>query len=140
MLATCGTSRRYHPRMIVYCCADLIFATKVRSTADSLGIVTRPVRDAPMLQKRLDRVDDGKPNEAVTALLIDLDTGDAGLALIEQAKRHDATLPVIAFGAHVAVEILEAARQRGADEVMPRGSFTRNLPQLLESLASRKAG
>lgn len=117
--------------MIVYCCADLIFSTRVRSTADSLGVTTRPVRDAEMLQKRLDRVDDGKPNEPVDALLVDLDTGERGLALIGHARRHDADLPIIAFGSHVAVEVLEAARAAGADPVMARGAFTANLPELL---------
>lgn len=123
--------------MIVYCCADLIFATKIRSTADALGIVTRPVRNEAMLQARLDRVDDGKPNEPVTALLLDLDTGEDGLKLLDQARRHAPNLTVIAFGAHVATELLDAAQQRGADQVMPRGAFTARLPQLLQSLNPR---
>ncbi len=117
--------------MIVYCCADLIFATKIRSTAEALEAVSRPVRDAEMLRKRLDRVDDGKPNDPVTAVMVDLDTGEAGLDLIGQTKTHDATLPVVAFGSHVATELLHSARERGADFVMPRSQFTANLPELV---------
>lgn len=123
--------------MIVYCCADLIFATKIRSTADSLGLVTRPARDADMLRKRLDRVDDGKPNDPVSAVLVDLDTGEAGLSLIDLSKSHSPEVPVIAFGAHVATEMLKGARDRGADEVMPRGAFTARLPQILQALSSK---
>lgn len=122
--------------MIVYCCADLIFSTKVRSTADALGAVTRPVRDAEMLQKRLECVDDGKPNEPISALMVDLDAGETGLAMIEQAKAHDATIPVIAFGSHVATKMLHDARQRGADFVMPRGQFTATLPDLVQRFAT----
>lgn len=121
--------------MIVYCCADLIFATKVRSTAEALNLVTRPVRNAEMLQKRLDRIDDGKPNDPVTGLIIDLETGDLGLELIEQAKQHETSPTVVAFAPHVMVDTLEAASQRGADQVMPRGGFTARLPAILQQLA-----
>lgn len=122
----------YDGWMIVYCCADLIFSTKVRSTAEALGVVSRPVRDADMLRKRLEQVDDGKPNAAVSVLMVDLDAGESGLAMIEQAKAHNAALPVIAFGSHVATEMLHNARQRGADFVMPRGQFTATLPDLVQ--------
>ena len=124
--------------MVVYCCQDLIFATKIRSTAESLGVTTRPVRDATMLENRFDRIDDGKPHDPVTALMVDLDTGQEGLALLEQAKRHDPNLPVVAFGAHVATELLQAARDRGADFVLPRSAFTARLPELLRRFGGRE--
>ncbi len=123
--------------MVIYSCADLIFATKIRGTADALGLVTRPVRDAAMLDSRLRRVDDGKPNEPVTALFLDLDTGEAGLELIDRIKAFDAGIPVIAFGSHVATEALQAAKHRGADRVMTRGGFTSHLPELLNTYAGR---
>lgn len=118
--------------MIIYCCADLIFSTKVRSTADSLNIKTRPARDAETLRKRLDRVDDGKGNDAVVAVLIDLDLGEAALELITQTKQHAANPPVVAFGSHVATDILRGAHDRGAEFVMSRGQFTAHLPTILQ--------
>ncbi|MEX1015362.1 MAG: hypothetical protein WDZ31_01350 [Phycisphaeraceae bacterium] len=124
--------------MIVYCCADLIFATRIRATAEALGLVTRPVRDAEMLRKRLEQVDDGtpgRPNDPVTALMLDLDAGEPALPLIKQTKQHDPTIPVIAFGPHVAVDLLDAAKQQGADVVLPRGAFTARLPDLLRQYA-----
>ena len=123
--------------MVVYCCADLIFATKIRSTAEALGVPARPVRNEEMLRLRLEQGDDGKVNEPVTGLLIDLETGETGLALIDLAKAHQASIPVIAFGAHVATELLHAARERGADFVMPRGQFTANLPTILERFGGK---
>ncbi|MGB0766787.1 MAG: hypothetical protein ACPGYV_03655 [Phycisphaeraceae bacterium] len=119
--------------MIVYCCADLIFATKVRSTCDALGVVSRPARDAEMLQKRLDRIDDGKPNEPVSLVLVDLDIGEPALELIQTARTHDGSLPVIAWGPHVAVDLLSQAGGAGASEVMTRGSFTSKLPEIVSS-------
>lgn len=116
--------------MIVYCCSDLIFATKVRATAEALGVPTRPTRDAQALRNRLDRVDDGRLNDPVTAVLVDLEVPDA-TALIAQAKRHDGRIPVVAFGSHVATQVLQQAREAGADLVLPRSAFVMQLPDLL---------
>ncbi len=120
--------------MIVYCCQDLIFATKIRATTEAEGVPSRPARDAQALANRLNRVDDGKVNEPVTGVVIDLEMGETGLALLEQVKRHDANIPVVAFGSHVAVDVLQAAHDRGADFVMPRSQFTANLPTIVQRL------
>lgn len=119
--------------MIVYCCADLIFATKVRSTCDALGATSRPARNAEMLQKRLDRVDDGKANDPVALVLVDLDIGEPALELIATARAHDAELPIIAWGPHVAVDLLARANDAGATQSMARGAFTAQLPQIIEA-------
>jgi DNA-binding NarL/FixJ family response regulator len=115
----------------VYCTTDLIFATRIRSTAESLGVPARPARDTAALDNRLRRVDDGKANDPVTGVMVDLEMGEAGLGLIEQVKAFDGGIPVVAFGSHVATELLQAARRRGADFVMPRSQFTMLLPDLL---------
>lgn len=125
--------------MLIYCCADLLFSTRIRATAEDLKVGSRPARDADALAKRLNRVDDGKLNDPVTGVMIDLDLGEAGLALLKQVKAFDAAIPVVAFGAHVAVEILQAARENGADFVMPRGSFVAHLPDLVKRLSGEPA-
>lgn len=118
--------------MIVYGCPDLMFASKIKATADAEGLPSRPVRNADMLQRRLDQVDDGKLNEPVSLVIIDLGLEDAGLAMIRQAKAHDPALPVVAYGSHVLVEQLEAAKTAGADQVMTNGGFTAQLPEVLQ--------
>jgi hypothetical protein len=132
--------------MIVYACSDLIFATKVRATAEALAIATRPTRDAEALRRRLNRVDDGKGNDPVTGVIIDLDLGDAALALIRQVAADPgpagtsgppAPRPqVVAFGSHAATALLDSARAAGADFVLPRSQFTANLPTILQRLAA----
>lgn len=121
--------------MLIYCCTDLIFATKIGSTAQALNLPARPARDAAALQRRLEQVDDGKLNEPVTGVFIDMELGDAGLAMLRQVKAHRPTVPVVCFGSHVAVEQLQAARDAGADAVMARSQFTAQLPVLIKALA-----
>lgn len=123
--------------MIVYCCPDLIFGTKIRSTAESMGVPARPARDAQAMANRLNRVDDGKANEPVTGVLVDLELGDAGLALLDQVKAFDAAIPVVTFGSHVATEILATAKERGADFVLSRGTFSAQLPTILERFGGK---
>ncbi len=129
--------------MIVYCCADLIFATKVRSTADALGLPSRPARDAGMLLARLDRVDDGKVNDAVRLVVVDLER-EGGIDLIRLAATHDSTAgdarpEVVAFGPHVMTEALRAAQEAGAGTVMTRGAFTAQLPAILQQAGPSNA-
>jgi len=119
--------------MIVYRCADLMFATKIQSTADALQVPARPVRSMDMLHKRLQQIDDGKPCEPVTCLMLDLETGEDGLAMLDAVKQHDAGIRIIAFGSHVQFEVLAAAKDRGADDVMPRSQFTTTLPELIQT-------
>jgi CheY-like chemotaxis protein len=54
-------------------------------------------------------------------------------ALIARLKSdpETATIPVIAFGSHVNAEALRAAREAGADRVLARSAFVRDLPALL---------
>jgi hypothetical protein len=120
--------------VLVYCCADLIFATRVRAEADAAGVVSRPARNADMLRARLDRVDDGKPNDPVTGVIVDLDLGETGVALIEQAAAHQTPPRIVAFGPHVAVDLLRQADNAGADLVLPRGRFVQELAVLVREL------
>ena len=114
-----------------------MFATKIRATAEALGVPSRPARDAEALQKRLDRVDDGKLNEPVTAVIVDLGLGDTGLTLIEKTKAHDPAIPVVAYGSHMATDTLRQARAKGADFVMANSQFAGTLPAILERFGGK---
>jgi hypothetical protein len=121
--------------MVLYCAADLLWATRIKATADSLGIPCRPARSVEMLKARLADSD-------TRALILDLDAAESSLALLA-ALRGSAESPgldpgrkvrVLAFGPHVAVELFERARAAGADEVLARGAFDRRLPEILSAL------
>jgi hypothetical protein len=121
--------------MVLYCAADLLWATRIKATADSLGIPCRPARSVEMLKARLADSD-------VKALILDLDAAESSLSLVA-ALRGGGDSPgldpgrkvrVLAFGPHVAVELFEKARAAGADEVLARGAFDRRLREILAGL------
>lgn len=122
--------------MLLYLAADLIWATKIKSTADSLGLPCRPVRSLEMLEARLA----DQAADPVTALLLDLEKPVESLAMIARlrapaAADQDRRIHLLAFGPHVAKDLFQQARDAGADEVVPRGAFDHSLPKFLLRLA-----
>jgi len=125
--------------LILYAAADLIWATKIKATAEALGLSARPVRTLEMLHARLEDCPQAK------ALMVDLDKGEEGLALIVALRQFEASpsrqqfnrLRIVAWGPHVAKDLLQAARDAGADEVMTRGSLEHNMEEVLMRLAGR---
>jgi hypothetical protein len=124
--------------MILYLAADLIWATKIKGTAEAVGIAARPVRSLEMLEARL-------ADSPVAAMVVDLDKGEEALAFIQRLRGSGATqaqrqIKVLAWGPHVATDLLKAAKEAGADLVMTRGAFDHNMPQVLAQLAGARAG
>lgn len=118
--------------MILYCATDLLWATRIRATADALGIPSRPARTLDMLNARL-------ADSGVRALIVDLDNPEAAMPLITRlrgpgADARDRRIRIVAFGPHVATAELDAARAAGADTVLARGAFDRRLPEILTDL------
>jgi hypothetical protein len=122
--------------MILYLAADLIWATKIKGTAEALGIAARPVRSLEMLEARL-------ADSPVAAVVLDLDKPEEALAFIgrlrgEKASAGERQIKVLAWGPHVATDLLAAAKAAGADMVMTRGAFDHKLSEILVSLAGHE--
>ena len=133
--------------MLVYSASDLAWGVRVKSTAEALGLPARPVRTLQMLEDRL-------ADSPVRALVVDLDheDQDLSLGLIRRVARentrpaaakadnpHAPTRPrirILAFSPHVHRELMQHARDAGADEVLPRGAFAANLPEILLKLSA----
>lgn len=128
----------YNRGMIIYCCVDLIFSTKIRSTAEHLGVPARPAHNTQMLCDRLEQVDDDRLNDPVTAVLIDLELGNLALDMIKQVKGHDPSIPVATFGSHVETSVLQTAHKHGADTVMARSQFVDQLPKMIRQYSQSK--
>jgi hypothetical protein len=105
---------------------DLMFAAQVSDALKALGLSSRDLRGGQFPAEKL---------EAVALLIVQLSgPRDAWLPLIAGAKA--AGVPVLAFGAHVDAETLRAARQAGADRVVPNSQLAAELPALVSSLVN----
>lgn len=131
--------------MIAYTAADLIWASRIKATAEAMGLSARPVRSGEMLRQRFADSD-------VRALVVDLAAAGLALELIRQVREREAgerpvsapgskiaRVRVLAFGPHVEKALFQAARDAGADEVLPNGAFDRSMPDILLALETRAA-
>jgi hypothetical protein len=119
--------------VILYSAADLVWATRIKSLADDLGVPCRPARNETMLRDRL-------ADSEVRAVLLDLDAPDRARELLGVLRGPDATddekrVRIVAWGPHVATDLLSEVREAGADEVLTRGAFANALPTILTRFA-----
>jgi len=105
--------------------SDLIFATKIRSTAEVLGVSVELVRNIAGLVAAAGR-------GPIRRVIIDLNAeGLDAAAAIATAKGLPGRPHVIAYLSHVQTELARIAGSAGADEVMPRSAFSGRLPEIL---------
>lgn len=119
--------------MILYLAADLLWATRIKAAAEDLGLAARPVRSLAMLDERLK---DTEP----TALILDLEAPEVAMEMLARLRGPEAAateraIRIVAFAPHVKTDLMRAARDAGADQVLPRGAFDHGLPDLLRRLA-----
>lgn len=121
--------------MLLYACSDLLWASKIKSTAESLGLPCRPARNGEMLSARL-------AESPVKAMLIDL-TSEHAWTLLDSLRGPKAIeggsrVTVLCFGPHVEADAFRRASEMGAI-VLTRGGLAANLPRVLTALASGEA-
>lgn len=103
--------------------SDLIFSSKIRSTAQTLEVELVVARTQEKLQAEI---------AAVGLLIVDLNLeGDDPIEMIRTAAKQENPPHIIAFCSHVQTELADAARQAGADAVWPRSKFVLELPAIL---------
>jgi len=76
---------------------------------------------------------------AFRALLVDLDKAEEAFALVRRLRDGRATpeqrkIHVLAWGPHVEKELLQAARDEGASQVLTRGAFDHGMEARLRRL------
>lgn len=109
---------------------DLIFATKIRSTAQAVGAVVELVRDRPGLESAV-------ASGPVDQVLLDLNaTGLDPASAVAAARAIPGRPRIIAYLSHVQADLAAAARAAGADEILARSAFSERLPSLLRGTRS----
>jgi hypothetical protein len=117
---------------------DLIFVTKIKATAASLGYAMLVAGTQPEAESMITTY---RP----PVVMVDLTAGEMAASTALKAYRELASVDtwLIAFGPHIDTDALAAAKTAGFHVVLPRSQFTTKLPELLRqyfSHASEKNG
>jgi CheY-like chemotaxis protein len=106
---------------------DLFFLTRIRRTAEQIGLSVVRVHD---LTELLTCARSQRPSVIILDLMdrrLDALAALGALKADEQLK----TIPTIGFFAHVRTDVKEKAERAGCDRVVPRSVFTAHLAELL---------
>ena len=114
--------------MILAVLDDLLFTSKIRTTANQLGV---PITFARSSEGALSDMRKNPPS----LVIFDLNnprTDPLGTVEAMKADLALAAIPTVGFASHVQTDVIEAARQAGVGDVMARSAFTQRLPEILE--------
>ena len=108
---------------IVVMVPDLLMRQQLVGGLEAGGFSVRGAATRARLERALEEI---RP----AAVLVELDgVGIDGAALVTELKADDRTagIPVVGFCAHTRAELIQAARDAGADRVVSRGELTNRL-------------
>jgi DNA-binding NarL/FixJ family response regulator len=112
---------------VVAVVSDLMFASRIRAAAASAGVSLRLARGSEELGTRA-------PSPTLVLVDAELRTGSAA-DTIRRLKALPEPPHIVAFASHTNATAIQAAREAGADRVLARSAFVRDLPSILEALA-----
>src|SRR5438552_1108835 len=120
-------------RTVIAVVDDLFFVSRIRGTAEQLGVTTS-------FPRRIDALLEATLRDQPQLIICDLHA--TRIDPIELAKRLKAderlrAIPLLGFFSHVQTELQQQAEQAGFDQVMPRSAFTRDLPGILRGSGLR---
>ena len=114
-------------RRVIAAVSDMLFASKIRGTAEQLNVTVDFARTEEGLF-------DYAKAETPSLFILDLhDTRLDPFALAARLKADERlrAVPVVAFFSHVETELQRRAQEAGVDHVLPRSVFTRRLAEIL---------
>ncbi|HEX7295092.1 MAG TPA: response regulator [Pyrinomonadaceae bacterium] len=112
-------------RTVIALVDDMFFASKIRATAEALGVSVSFPRSKEALMEKLTQSPAG---------LIIVDLHNQRLDVMELAKaikEQNHEVPLLGFFSHVEVELQRKALSSGFDQVIPRSVFARDLAEIL---------
>ena len=105
----------------------MFFASKIRATAESVGVEVTFLRS---IEKLVEKAREVKP----ALIVVDLhNTKLDSMALAADLKADDElkAIPLLGFFSHVHAELQRNAVAAGFDKIVPRSVFARDLGQIL---------
>ncbi|GAC1536173.1 MAG: hypothetical protein NVS2B7_05690 [Herpetosiphon sp.] len=118
-------------RRVLLAVPDLMFNARIGDVVRRLGGTATDVSAATV----------GSFLHDAELLVVDSDPKNNGMAVVQalRMERVGATIPVLAFGAHVDVAAQRMAVAAGCDRVVTRGKLAAELPQLLQETLQLRA-
>jgi CheY-like chemotaxis protein len=108
---------------------DMFFASKIRATAEAVGVEVSFPRS---LEKLVERAREATPR----LVMVDLHNTKIDPAAIGRELKSDENLkavPLLGFFSHVHTDLQRNAVASGYDHVIPRSVFARDLGQILST-------
>jgi DNA-binding NarL/FixJ family response regulator len=115
--------------MVLVAVDDLLFSSKIRATARQAGVELTFARSP-------DEVLDQARSLRPALVIFDLNSAKTDpVATLARMKADPdlAGIRTIGFASHVHTGLIAAAREAGADQVVPRSAFAANLVDILRS-------
>jgi CheY-like chemotaxis protein len=117
--------------MILAVLDDLMFTSRIKTTASQLGVGVTFARsaDAALTEMR---------KAAPTLVILDLNNARIDPLGIVSSMKQDpalAAIPTVGYASHVQTDVINAARQAGVGDVMARSAFTQQLAGILSGHA-----
>ncbi len=115
------------PKHIIAVVDDLFFASKIRGTAEQVGVtVSFPRKIEALIESAL--------QNDPALIIVDLQATRVNpIELGKQLKADEQlrAIPLVGFFSHVQTELQRQAQEAGFDSVLPRSAFTRDLANIL---------
>ena len=114
-------------RTVIAAIDDILFISKIRATAEHLGVDVRFARNSGAL---LANARENKPN----LIIVDLHAQKIDSIALATALKADPELQAIellGFFSHVQTDLMREATEAGYDRVMPRSAFSKDLASIL---------
>ena len=113
---------------------DLIFTSKIKGTAAELGFLMMVAGTDSQARSMIETY---RPRVVLVDLTAGVIAAPSALIAYQEIAGPDAWF--VAFGSHVDVDTLAAARAAGCHDVLPRSRFAAELPELMRRYFSRPA-
>jgi PleD family two-component response regulator len=113
--------------MILAVLDDLMFTSKIKAAAGPLGATVVFARSAASALAEMQKI-------TPTLVILDLNNPRTDPLGVVAAMRQDpalASVRTVGFSSHVQTDVINAARQAGVTDVLPRSAFTMHLGDIL---------
>ena len=113
--------------MILAVLDDLMFTSKIKTTAGRIGVAVTFARSADAALSEMRKA-------APSLVILDLNNARTNpLGLVGSMKQDPAlsSVPTVGYVSHVQTEVIDAARRAGVGEVLARSAFTERLADIL---------